>query len=206
MMHDELEKLVSLLSPEKRARMQQIINDRTRYVTLVLEDMYHSLNASATLRTAECFGIQDVHVVEDTAKFQVQQGIAKGASTWLTIHHYKNSASCYEQLKQKGYRIIATTPHADAILLPDILIGRPCALVFGTEDRGLSDVAIQEADVCVKIPMYGFTQSFNVSASVALCLYQVRMKLEHSSFEWRLTSAEREELFYEFAKRLLKVE
>ena len=165
--------------------------------------MYHSLNASAAPRTAEVFGVQHVHIIEETAKFHVQQGIAKGAGSRLDMHRYKDISACYAVLKERGYRIVATVPREDALLLEDLPLGRPCALVFGTEDRGLSVQAVEQADLCVKIPMFGFTQSLNVSVCVALFLYQIRMKLENSSIDWQLSPKEREELRHTFVQRLL---
>ena len=102
-------------------RLQQIdhvLQNRTRYITVVLEDIYQSHNASAVLRSCECFGIQDVHIIENRNKYQVNPDVALGSSKWLTLHKHSqlenNTRPAIESLKSQEYLIIATVPDKDA--------------------------------------------------------------------------------------------
>src|SRR5579872_4995514 len=189
-----VESLWNYISENKRAKMIEVIEHRTRHVTVVLEDIFQPHNASAVLRSADIFGVQNVHVVEAKYAFKPVSTIAMGSAKWLDIHRYKSTTCAITALKASGYRIVATTPHTDSYELPTLPIDSKMALVFGSEQTGLSDEAMQQADMFVKIPMYGFVESFNVSVSVALCLYDVIQRLHHSTYQWRLSEEEKQDI------------
>lgn len=207
------QELITFLSKhitEKRFSLfQKVIQNRTRYLTVVLEDIYQSHNASAVLRTCDCFGIQDVHVVENYNKFDVNPNVSLGASKWLSLKHYNsnenNTLQAINALKEKGYRIIATTLHDNNVSLEDFnLYDGKSAIVFGTELKGISDVVKENADVFLKIPMYGFTESFNISVSAAITLHHLTLKLRSSEVDWCLNEDEREALILEWLKTSIK--
>jgi len=153
-------------------RKKQIICDnikeRTRYITVVLEDIFQPQNASAVLRTCDCFGIQDVHIIENQNAYNINPDVVLGATQWLTLKNYNkkenNTLDAIKELKSKGYRIIATTLSDKNTSLNDFQLNKgKSALFFGTEQTGLSSDVIENADEFLKIPMYGFTESFNIS-------------------------------------------
>lgn len=177
-----------LVSDNRRALIDRIAPLRTRHITVALEDVYQSHNAAAVLRSCDCFGIQDVHVVERNNPFNPAGDVAVGSSKWVDYYPYSDIQSAYAALRKKGYRIIATTPHTNDTLITDLDISTPVALIFGTELTGLTKEAIDLADEYVKIPMYGFTESFNISVSVALSLFNLterlrKMKMENSEMK-----------------------
>jgi len=185
-----LDYLFQFVTENKKEKIANLVLQRTRHVTVVLEDIFQSHNASAIIRSAECFGIQDVHVIEKQNIFSPVNTVAKGAAKWINFKKYKKTGSCLESLKKDGYKIIATTAEKKAHLLHELPIDQKIALVFGTESTGLSDEAINLADEFVTIPMYGFTESFNVSVSVAICLYDLISRLRNSDIDWRLSDGE----------------
>ena len=199
-MNQELINYLAQYLTEKRfAILNKIIQNRTRYLTVVLEDIYQSQNASAVLRSCDCFGIQDVHVIENRNKFDVNPKVALGSSKWLSIHSYKegvnNTRDAILNLKANGYRIVATTPHDNDVHLEDFdLLDGKSALVFGTELEGISEEVKNNADVFLKIPMYGFTESFNISVSAAIILHHLTLKLHESKINWQLSANERDKL------------
>lgn len=204
-----LQYLSNFISDHKQRLFNEIIEDRTRYVTVVLEDIYQPHNASAVLRSCDCFGIQDVHIIENKNQYNVNKQVALGASKWLSLYKYNeeenNTLNCINSLKEKGYKIIATTPHKESYSLPELPLDEKIALMFGTEKDGLTDLALQNADAYLKIPMYGFTESFNISVSAALCLYEVSQKLREIPQEkWKLTKSEKEEIKYNWVKKVVK--
>ena len=183
-----------LVTNERWNRFQEVLSERTNYLTVVLENIYQPLNASAVLRSADCFGIQDVHVIENYNEFTPNREVAMGASRWLNIQRYNeennNTLQCIQKLKKKGYRIVATTPHKNDCNLQDYdLTKGKTALLFGTEVEGLTDVALQEADEYLKIHMYGFTESFNLSVAVAVCLQHLSVQLRKENIDWQLDEA-----------------
>lgn len=203
-----LETLLSFISDHKNKLFDEIIKNRTRYLTIVLEDIYQPQNASAVLRTADCFGIQDVHIIENRNEYMINPEVALGAFKWLSIHRYKeienNTLQAIQKLKSEGYRIVATMPHSNGILLPEMDMNQKTALFFGTELLGLSDVVQQNADMFVKIPMYGFTESYNLSVSAALCMQHLTNKLRSDQVNWQLSESDRLEVKLDWAKSVVK--
>ena len=180
-----------LFTDNKRQLFDHLAQQRTRHVTVVLEDIFQGHNASAVLRSCDCFGVQDAHVVERRNEYRISPDIALGSNKWVDYHMHHDILHTYDLLRQRGYRIVATTPHEDDALLPDLDISQPVALVFGTELTGLSDTAIAHADAYVKIPMYGFTESFNISVCCALCLYSVTERMRRTpGLPWQLSPEE----------------
>ncbi|MEX1132672.1 MAG: RNA methyltransferase [Flavobacteriales bacterium] len=184
------EQLSAFISENKRSLFDRIAPLRTRHVTVVLEDIYQSQNASAVLRTCDLVGVQDVHVIENRNSYKVDQQVALGSSQWVDIIPYRthedNTRACMDALRAKGYRIIATSPRGDANTPHDIDLQQPMAFCFGTELTGLSDTLINEADAHLRIPMYGFTESYNISVSAAITLFTVMERLRNSTIDWRL--------------------
>jgi tRNA (guanosine-2'-O-)-methyltransferase len=185
-----LEYLYSFISENKQQKFAEKIIHRTRHMTIVLEDIFQPHNASAVLRTCDCFGIQDIHIIENENKYEVNPDVALGSSKWLTMYSYnkagENTTACLETLKKQGYRIIATTPHKDDHTPETLPIDTPFALVFGTELKGLTGTALEMADDYVKIPMYGFTESLNISVSAALFIRAFAERLKNSDIPWMI--------------------
>lgn len=190
-----LEYLESYLTPGRKALFEKIISFRTRHFTIVAQDTYQDHNASALVRNCDCFGIQDLHVIEEFNAYRLAKGMAQGAEKWVNLQFYSKlenkTQTCIDSLRTKGYAIVATSPHADDSLIDDFDIRRKSAFFFGTEKKGLSQKIIDEADLMVKIPMYGFTESYNISVSVALLLQSLTRRLHDSTdLDWRLTEEE----------------
>lgn len=176
-----------LISENKRDLFDRLAPLRTRHIAVVLEDIYQSHNASAVLRSCDCFGVQDVHVIEANNPFNPAGDVAVGSSKWVDYYPYRDTPSAYQRLREMGYKIVATTPHTNDTLITDLDISQPIALVFGTELTGLTPQAIDLADSYVKIPMYGFTESFNISVCAALSLFSITERLRRSDIPWQLT-------------------
>jgi len=194
-----IDHFLECITDERKALFKELIQKRTKYLTVVLENIYQPLNASAVLRSCDCFGIQDVHVIENYNEFKPDREVAMGAYNWLTINRYNNKKNntidCIKSLKNKGYRIIATSPDKSQKDLKNYDLSKgKTALFFGAEIKGLSDQVINNADEHLHIPMYGFTESFNLSVSAAICLYEMRMKMEKENFKWQMTEDEKNQV------------
>ncbi len=197
--------LAEFVTEHKRALMDNALKQRTRYLTVVLEDVYQAHNASAVVRSCDSFGIQDVYAIEKRHAFNTTNAISRGAAQWLTIHHFKETADCLHALREKGYRIVATSPSsAQANTLSALPLDQKTALIFGTERQGLSDYALSNADALVTIPMVGFTESLNISVSAAICMHDLRQRLLQSDSAWQLTEEEKIEVLLEWMRVLVK--
>lgn len=199
--------LAGFLTEHRKELLQRLILERTRHLTVVVEDICHAHNTSACLRSCDCFGIQDFHVVENRNRFDVARDIARGSTQWLTMHRHDHSESqtdgsraCIEQLRSDGYQIVVASPHDSNCDLETYDISKPTALLFGNEKEGVSPTAMQLATHIMRIPMYGFTESFNISVAVAVCLHHLVWRMRQLDIDWRLPPAEREKLLHEWVR------
>jgi tRNA (guanosine-2'-O-)-methyltransferase len=196
------------ITTERFLKFQEIIRFRTRHLTIVLEDIYQPHNASAVLRTCDCFGIQDVHIIENHNKYQVNPDVALGSSKWLDLIRYNqkdnNTSECIANLKKQGYRIIATTPHKDGFTPETLPLNQKTALLFGTEMEGLTQVALEMADDFIRIPMVGFTESLNISVSAAIFIQTLTSRLRESEITWQATDSEKEQIMVNWLSHSIK--
>jgi len=210
MILDLVDHMSDFITEKRLALFKQVIADRTRYITVLLEDIYQSQNASAVLRSCDCTGVQDVHIVEEQNEYEINREVALGSNQWLSLHYYKEgSDNIYrgiEALKRKGYRIVATSPHKEGSTPETFNLKKgKTALLFGTELNGLSKRAMELADEYIQIPMVGFTESYNISVSAALTLYTLRKRLELSSLDWKIGEDEQTELLLEWLRSTIKL-
>jgi tRNA (guanosine-2'-O-)-methyltransferase len=142
--------LSRFVTAERQTKIERILNQRTRHLTVMVEDFHLSQNASAVLRTSEGLGIQDIHIVENENSFKLNRDVTRGSNKWLTLYQYNveghnNTADCFETLRQRGYKLAATCPHEGAFAPEDLPLDKPVALLMGSEHEGLSDC--RRADV-----------------------------------------------------------
>ncbi|MGD1714547.1 TrmH family RNA methyltransferase [Hydrocoleum sp. CS-953] len=213
MQREEKQQLITYLSQfvtiARREKILSVLQQRTRYITVILEDIYQPHNASAVLRSCDSFGVQDVHIVENKNIFTITQGVTIGSDRWLTLYRYNqpsinNTEECLKKLKSEGYIIAATTLYKEQITIEQLSVNTKVALMFGSEINGLSEYAQNNADVSVKIPMVGFSESFNISVSAALCLYDVMNRLRKEHNNWELTETEKLDLELDWLRKSIK--
>jgi tRNA (guanosine-2'-O-)-methyltransferase len=202
-----LEAFYNIISESKQEMYDRIAADRTRYITVVMENIKKDHNASAVMRSCDCFGIQDLHAIEKDVEYVVQREIAKGASTWVDLYSHSTgedpAIECLQSLKNRGYQIVSTSPHTE-MTLDELPIDQPIALVFGTEIHGITEEVEAFSDHLIRIPMYGFTESFNVSVSAALALNTLRQRLEKSDIDWRLSHDEQVKLKIDWSTKIIR--
>jgi tRNA (guanosine-2'-O-)-methyltransferase len=189
--NERYDRLSAFLTDHRRALFDRIATERTRHLSVVLEDTYQQHNASAVLRTCDLLGVQDVHVIERNARWSANEEIALGASKWVDTHHHNDPLACVSALRAAGRVVVATSPHGDSYTPEDVPIDTPLAIVFGTELRGISDALAEACDLRLRIPMHGFTESYNLSVSAGIVLYTVMRRLRASAVEWRMSEADR---------------
>jgi tRNA (guanosine-2'-O-)-methyltransferase len=207
---DLIEHMSECVTDKRLALFKQVLAERTRYITVLLEDIYQSQNASAVLRSCDCTGIQDVHIVEEQNEYEINRDVALGADRWLSLNYYSegqdNIYRAIRALKKDGYRIVATSPHKDGSTPENFDLQKGKAVImFGTELNGLTDRALELADEYIKIPMAGFTESYNISVSAAITLYTLRKRLESSRLDWKLEEEEQAEILLNWLRTTIKM-
>lgn len=182
--------LYSYLTGSRRNTFERVLARRTSHITVVAEDTHQEHNASALIRTCDCFGIQNMHIIEQEHVFRIARGMTKGAEKWVDLHFYTGAdpvAECTAALRSAGYRIVATTPDPNGIPLPEFDARTKSAILFGREKEGLSRALLAEADTAIHIPMFGFSESFNVSVSAAIILHSITTQLQTAGdTSWKL--------------------
>lgn len=196
------------ISENKLKRFEEVLAYRTNYITVVLEDIYQPQNASAVLRTAENLGIHQIHVIEQANKYHLNKHVLVGSSKWINLkrHHgsENNVENCFNELRSQGYQIVATSPHQNNFEPENLDLSKPIALVFGNEKEGISDYTKKNADAFVRIPMFGFTESYNISVSAAICLYVLTNRIHQEIPNWNLSEDEKKEIQYRWIKKVIK--
>ena len=196
--------LLTFISDKRKARFDEVLSQRTDHLRIVLENVYQDHNASAVLRSCESFGVQNVHFIENRNPLRISADVSLGSQKWLTIHKHhqreNNTISAIKHLKELGYRIVATTPHKNDCTIDRLTVDKKLALVFGTELEGISQDVIDHADEFVKIPMYGFTESFNVSVCAALSMYELTTRIRNSVPDYLLSGQQKLDVYFEWLK------
>ncbi len=192
-----------MISEDRWQKFRQVVSQRTRYVTLVLEDIFQAHNASAVIRSCELMGVQDLHIIENRNNYEISRDIVVGSHKWVNLHKHNkwvdNTKGCFKHLRKQGYRIVATSPHKNDCLLSELPLDNKTALVFGNEGGGLSDTALENVDAFVKIPMYGLTESYNLSVSAAICMYELIHRMKKEEQNWQLSQEEQDILLFNYA-------
>jgi tRNA (guanosine-2'-O-)-methyltransferase len=202
--------LSQFVSDHKKEFVEKVLNNRTHHVTVVLEDIFQSQNASAVIRTCECMGLQDIHIIEMISKYEINRRVLKGANKWMNLHRYRtrdtnNVEACFRHLHEQGYKILVADPDEDGKSIHDVDVTESkVALLFGNELRGVSPYAMQHADQKIRIPMYGFTESLNISVSVAICLNALITKLHGSSATFGLSDSEKDAMRLDWYRKIVK--
>ena len=186
---DAIEVLRAYLLPERWVRLSNAVRSRTRWVTVAFDSLVHSHNVNAVLRTCECLGIQDVHVVTGGSSLATYPGISRGALEWLSVHEYPTVSDQIAALRSSGYRLIGTGPHRvnNSVVLRD----------FSAE-------ALEAVEECVYIPMVGFGESFNISVAAGIILNSVRERIPQRVAPYCLSTGDANRLLLSWLKKDVK--
>ena len=196
---ERIEYLESFLLESRINTLNNALDMRTEYLTVMTENMFHAQNASAIVRHCEAFGVQNIHTVEELCPFLPTLNIALGTDKWIDIKRHATTADAIKDLRNEGYRIIATTPHHQRCTPEtfDVKKGK-FVLVFGTEKTGVSEEIMAEADEFLQIPMCGMVDSLNVSASAAILIYMLSQRMRLECDDWHLSDEKRTRTLYDW--------
>lgn len=168
----------STISTNRLSRLQQTVSNRLTGLTIVAEGTHLRHNLSAIIRTAESFGVSKVHLI--SSERQKTSGAAKGGERWVDLSVHKNTKQCFDLLKKDGFTILVADLQDDSFTPETAPIDGPLAIVMGTELVGVSQEAKELADGTIMIPMYGLTQSLNVSVASACVLQRISTRMREA--------------------------
>ena len=196
--------LEGFITENRKEGFLRVLQNRTKHFTIAMEDIFQLHNTSAVMRSCEVFGIQELNVIEQKFGKRIDTEIAMGAQKWVDVFRYNSVQSCMDEMRAKGYQIIATTPHDESCFLHEFDISKPAALFFGTERDGLSQEVMDQADGFLKIPMVGYTESLNISVSAAIIIQDITTRLRQSVINWHLTEEEIWEKRLDWTRKSIK--
>ena len=160
------------MSPERFARINQMLDNRQPDLTLCLDQVHKTNNIAAVIRSADAVGVHQIHAIWPEIEMRVSGNTASGSQQWVkTIKHYTVDEA-FSAFRQQGMQIIATNFSAEAIDFREVDYTRPTAIILGHEKDGVSAEALALADQQVIIPMVGMVQSLNVSVAAGLLLFE----------------------------------
>ena len=195
-----------MISHKRRNKIQDVVNQRQQGLVVVLEDIHDPHNAAAVLRSCEGFGVQDVYFIfENQEKFNPRKvgKLSSGASNkWLTFHIFNSTEECLSELHEKGYAVYATILDNKAQSLYETdFQEEKIALLFGNEHSGITEKAARLSDHTMYIPMRGFVQSFNLSVTASICLFEVTRQRVKNNMLKPFDKAAQQDLLEDFLKR-----
>jgi tRNA (guanosine-2'-O-)-methyltransferase len=206
---DELpiSQLKAFITEQKDREIEAVLAQRTRHICAVMEDLQDPHNTNAIIRSAESLGMQDIHIIENEYAYKLTKSAAKGSFKWVDYHMYSeaqfNTPACFSHLRERGYQIVVMELAPNTISPDQLDLRKPVAVVFGNETKGCSAYALEHADAVVSLPMYGFTESLNVSVTAAMVLNAWMTKLRQSDVCWALQEEEKELLRRKWYKKIM---
>ena len=212
---EKIKKLSAQITPARYAKMLRALEYRTRRLTVVLEDIYQPHNAAAVLRSCDAFGLQTAYIIENRYPLKISHNVDMGVSKWMDIIKYKsptcttafaarnrppnesdkaNTKRAIDEIKAKGYVVAASSLDANPVEVGELPVDKPLAIMIGTELTGLSQTALENADITFKVDMLGFAQSFNLSVFAALCVSEISKKMRAAGDSWKMSEDEKKAL------------
>ncbi|MDC8101498.1 TrmH family RNA methyltransferase [Chryseobacterium rhizosphaerae] len=201
---ETFEYLKQFLTDERLSKIEHFSQESSDFILPVMDDVYQFRNAAAIIRSVEACAFHKVIAMEEENVFNPNLTVTKGAETWVEVEKVPKNIASLQNIKDRGYKILAVSLEKNAVMLPDYEITEPIALVFGTELKGVSKEVIDFADETLAIPMYGLTKSFNVSVAAGICMYELKQKLMRSGIDYKLNDQKRLEMKLRWAVNSIK--
>lgn len=175
-----IEQIGPFLTDVRKNKIENVLSKRCSKIPIILEDIYDAGNIFAVFRSAESLGFQHVHLIEqEIERKKLPNRSRRNSQKWLSIHDWHSTTKCIHHLRSENFKIAATDVSA-SMGIDEIDFSRPTAVLFGNEHHGVQQNTLEMADYVFKVPMQGFTESFNISVAVAISLYHIYQERQHS--------------------------
>jgi tRNA (guanosine-2'-O-)-methyltransferase len=125
------------------------------------------------LRTAEGFGVGRVCIIPNEKKPKLSMNTSSGATKWLQVEYFDSVKECISELKVGGFKVFGALVDPEAEVLWNQDFSGKVAVLVGNEAQGMSEESKELVDQNIYIPMFGLTESLNVSVAAGMFLYEV---------------------------------
>jgi tRNA (guanosine-2'-O-)-methyltransferase len=124
------------------------------------------------MRSCEALGLQEFHFIQaaEGTPLHASPRITQNAHRWIDVIEHADFAGAQSELLDRGLTCYAAAFDENAVPLQEMDFARPLALLFGNESRGLPEEIIEACDGTFVIPLYGLSQSLNISVAAAVTL------------------------------------
>ncbi|MBR7621777.1 RNA methyltransferase [Phenylobacterium sp. 20VBR1] len=190
-------------APKKSARIRadEIKAFRCKNLIAVLENPSDLRNIGTVIRNVNALGVEKIYVVDPRRSLaddwqelrtgKKLSGTSASAVKWTFVKRFDSTDECFDYLEKKHFKSIVTSPHVKgkaSIFLDegDYTTHAKLAVWFGSEAVGISDRAVERAETCVSIPMFGMIESLNLGTSSGIVLYEVAKQRRAYQAKYRL--------------------
>ena len=180
------------MTDERRAKIEKVLKQRQKDLTLVLDNIHDPHNVSAIYRSCDAFGVDSVHLYYTGQAFpKLSEKSSASARKWIETERHSQKETLLASLKAQGMQILATNCTPNAKPMGEYDMTKPTAIIMGTEHSGVSEELFPVVDGEIYIPMFGMIQSFNVSVAAALLLGEAsRQRQEIGMYDTKTFSDE----------------
>ena len=180
--------------PARIRAAERALRARSRSLVVVLDDLVGARNASAVVRTAEALGLQEVHLIQQEGRVSLERTVTMLAERWLDLFWYQRAEEAIAAFRASGHRIWVADYAPGSLPLSDLPVSDRMALVFGSEQRGVSPAMRKAADGFFHLPTAGLTSYVNVSVMAGIALHHVDARMREAGERRPLESEDREAL------------
>lgn len=190
-------------APKKSARLRadEIKGFRCKNLIAVLENPSDLRNIGTVIRNVNALGVEKIYVVDplrsltdDWQELRTRKKLSDtsvSAVKWTFVKRFDSTDECFDHLEKLHFKSIVTSPHVKgkaSIFLHegDYTTHAKLAVWFGSEAAGISDRAVERAEMCVSIPMFGMIESLNLGTSSGIVLYEVAKQRRAYQAKFRL--------------------
>jgi tRNA (guanosine-2'-O-)-methyltransferase len=191
------------VAPKKSARLRadEIKAFRCKNLIAVLENPSDLRNIGTLIRNVNALGVEKIYVVDprrsladDWQELRTGKKLSDtsvSAVKWTFVKRFDSTDECFDHLEKLHFKSIVTSPHVKgktSIFLHegDYTTHAKLAVWFGSEAAGISDRAVERAEMCVSIPMFGMIESLNLGTSSGMVLYEVAKQRRAYQAKYRL--------------------
>lgn len=166
-----------------RERIRKVKHLRNKYFICVLENPMDKVNIASAIRNVSAFGVEKLYIVGSKTKIRdfessrnsgMLNRLSVGANKWVFVKYFDTTKECINHLKNDLYTIAVTSSHVkgkiNINLYDEVFAQKRLAVWFGNESKGVSDEALENADMCIQIPMGGVVESLNLGTSTGIVL------------------------------------
>ncbi len=166
------------MTPERFHRIQTVLQRRQPDLTVLLDNVHKGHNLSAIVRSCDATNVFAVHAVNSHGAIRSHRDITSGSGKWVNTHIHKDTQRAIDTLRSQGMQLLTAHLSAQAVDFREVDYTCPTAIILGAELDGVSELASEQADKHIIIPMGGMVESFNVSVAAALILYEAHRQRE----------------------------